>query len=132
MSSTTARFDISGTTSGASIMTLSGDGTVTLGTQDADADGGMTTFSGAIGLAGDTGGLTVDGTGTETLSGVNLYTGATTIGRGETLALSGAGSIANSSDVADAGTFDISATTSGASIMTLSGNGTVTLGAARR
>ena len=46
---------------------------------------------------------------------------------GGTLALSGSGSIADSSDVIDDGTFDISAT-SGASIVTLSGNGTVKLG----
>src|SRR4029077_7074171 len=57
------------------------------------------------------------------------YTGGTTIGSGETLALSGSGSIAASSGVADGGTFDISATTSGASIKTLSGNGNVPLGA---
>ena len=74
------------------------------------------------------GGLTVAG-GTETLTGANSYTGATTINSGATLALSGAGSIAASSGVAANGTFDISGTTSGASITTLSGTGGVTLGA---
>ena len=56
-------------------------------------------------------------------------TWARTINGGATLALSGAGSIAGSSGVADAGTFDISATGAGASIVTLSGAGGVTLGA---
>ena len=67
------------------------------------------------------------GAGTTTLTAVNTYAGATTISAG-TLALSGAGSIANSSGVIDNGTFDISATTAGASIKNLSGTGIVTLG----
>jgi autotransporter-associated beta strand protein len=65
--------------------------------------------------------------GTTTLTAVNTYAGATTIGAG-TLALSGAGSIGNSSGVIDNGTFDISATTAGTSIKNLSGAGLVTLG----
>ena len=119
-------FDISRTTAGASITTLSGAGDVTLGAETLTLTDGADTFSGVI--AGS-GGLTVDGSATETLSGINTYTGATTIGSGETLALSGAGSIADVRGVADAGTFDISLTTAGASITTLSGAGDVTLGA---
>jgi autotransporter-associated beta strand protein len=115
--------DISATTSGASIVTLSGDGAVTLGTKTLTLSDASTTFSGAI---DGIGGLTLT-TGTETLTGDNLYTGATTI-NGGTLKLSGSGSIAKSSGVADGGTFDISATTSGASIKTLSGSGAVKLG----
>jgi uncharacterized protein with beta-barrel porin domain len=63
------------------------------------------------------------------LSGVNTYTGSTTISDG-TLALTGNGSIATSSRVAvgATGTFDISGTTSGASIKSLAGSGTVDLG----
>ena len=116
-------FDISATTSGASIVTLSGDGTVGLGTETLTLSDASTTFSGAI---DGSGGLTLTA-GTETLTGTNLYTGVTTI-NGGTLKLSVAGSIAGSSDVDDDGTFDISATTSGASIVTLSGDGTVALG----
>ena len=48
--------------------------------------------------------------GTETLSGINTYTGATTIGSGETLALSGSGSIADSSGVDNAGTITAAGT----------------------
>ena len=47
---------------------------------------------------------------------------------GDTGAVAGSGSIAASSGVKDAGTFDISASASGASITTLSSNGAVTLG----
>ncbi|HET6308606.1 MAG TPA: autotransporter domain-containing protein, partial [Rhodopila sp.] len=75
------------------------------------------------------GGLTTSGTGTQTLSGANTYTGATTIGSGTTLALAGSGSIASSAGVNAAGTFDISATTDGASVQTLAGAGGVALGA---
>jgi autotransporter-associated beta strand protein len=59
--------------------------------------------------------------GTLVLTGTNTYTGATTI-NGGTLALSGTGAIATSSQVNvanSAGTFDISATTAGATITTL-------------
>ena len=119
-------FDISAATAGASIKTLSGAGAVVLGAETLTLTAGAGIFSGVI---GGTGGLTVDGSGTETLSGVNTYSGATTIGFGETLALSGSGSIAASSGVADGGTFDISATTAGASIKTLSGAALSSLGA---
>src|SRR5208282_913081 len=77
------------------------------------------------------GGLTLT-LGTETLSGDNGYTGVTTIDAGGTLALFGSGSIASSADVVDDGTFDISGTTAGASIVGLSGTATgaiVNLGA---
>src|SRR6202041_1215320 len=117
-------FDISATSSGASVQTLSGIGTVVLGNQTLALTNAQDTFAGSIGGAG---GFTVSG-GSETLSGVNGYTGATSIGSGATLALLGTGSIAASSGVADNGTFDISATSSGASVQTLSGIGTVVLG----
>ena len=109
-------------------MTLSGAGKVTLGGNTLTLTAGDGIFSGVI---SGTGALTVDGTttDTETLTGINTYTGATTIGSNETLALSGSGSIADSSDVIDNGTSKISDTTSGASIVTLSGDGSVMLGA---
>ena len=58
--------------------------------------------------------------GDVTITGANTFTGETTI-EGGTVALSGAGSIANSSGVfiATGGTFDISQTSAGASITTL-------------
>jgi fibronectin-binding autotransporter adhesin len=117
-------FDISATNAGASIVTLSGTGAVALGAKTLTLTNASTTFAGSI---GGTGGLTLTG-GTETLTGVNGFTGATTIGTGTNLKLSGGGSIAASSGVADTGTFDISATTAGASITTLSGTGSVALG----
>jgi fibronectin-binding autotransporter adhesin len=124
-------FDISLTTNGASIRTLadygaSPNGNVNLGAQKLTITAGSTTFSGAI---ADGGSLEISG-GVQTLAGANSYTGTTTIDTGATLALLNGGSIADSSAVAVDGTgsFDISQTTSGASITTLSGNGNVALG----
>ena len=103
-------FDISGT-SGASIKTLSGTGSVTLGA-------GLTLSRMPRPRSrGDRQLGRADADGQDrTLTGDNLYSGATTI-NGGTLALSGTGSISASSDVVDDATFDISAT-SGASIKT--------------
>jgi autotransporter-associated beta strand protein len=116
--------DISATTSGASIVTLSGTGIVTLGNELLTLTDASTTFSGAI---NGTQGVTV-AAGAQVFGGTNTYTGTTTIASGATLALIGTGSVANSSDVVDGGTFDISGTTAGASITTIEGNGTVALG----
>src|ERR1700677_1105071 len=60
-------------------------------------------------------------------TGVNTYTGTTTINSGATLALAGSGTIATSSGVIANGTFDVSQTT-GSSLVTLSGGGAVFLG----
>ncbi|MCJ2089588.1 autotransporter-associated beta strand repeat-containing protein [Methylobacterium sp. E-005] len=131
--------DLNGFTS--AIRNLQGD-TATTGGVLTNAAGTTTTigggsFAGQINGAGDvvfnaaSSGLfgIAPTTGTTTLSGVNGYTGATTIYTGATLNLSGAGSIAQSSGVANDGTFDISATTNGTSITTLSGSGGTSLGA---
>ncbi|MFT8688195.1 MAG: autotransporter domain-containing protein [Novacetimonas hansenii] len=121
-------FDISGTTDGASIASLSGNsgGAVALGGETLTLTDAAGSFAGTI--AG-TGGVTLLD-GRETLTGNNSYTGETTISGG-TLALTGDGSIAASSRVTlSGGTFDISGTTDGASIASLSGNsgGAVALG----
>jgi hypothetical protein len=67
-------------------------------------------------------------TGSVTFSGINTYTGATTINTGATLALSGNGSIATSSGLADNGTFDISAAGGPVNVQDLTGSGAVNLG----
>ena len=118
----TLRF-LSGFTSARTITLNAGGGTF-------DTDGNSPTLSGAI---GGTGSLTVANSGvggslTLTNSG-NNYSGSTTVDSGATLALSGAGTIASSSGLADNGTFDISGLGSGTSIVSLSGAGAVTLGA---
>jgi autotransporter-associated beta strand protein len=77
------------------------------------------------------GGVTVTNSGTGgalTLSAAENYSGPTVVKSGAALALAGAGSIANSSGVTANGAFDISQTTSGSSIASLSGRGSVLLG----
>jgi fibronectin-binding autotransporter adhesin len=125
-------------TSGASIETLSGSGGVFLGSQTLTVTNASSTFSGTIAdnLIGSisaanptaTGGNLTISSGTLTLTGGNTYTGVTTINTGAMLALSGLGSIADSSQVVDNGTFDISQTAIGAMITTLSGTGTANVG----
>jgi autotransporter-associated beta strand protein len=119
-------FDISGLSgAGTSIKSLSGSGSVALGTKTLTLSNASGNFAGSI---DGSGGLTL-AAGTQSLSGVNSYTGQTTI-VGGSLALSGAGNIANSSGVLTNGTFDISAVFgAGTSIKTLSGSGDVALGA---
>src|SRR5262249_32733414 len=63
--------------------------------------------------------------------GTPTYTGTTTIDAAGLLLLSVGGSIANSSNVVDNGTFDITGETAGASIRTLSGSGGVSVGSQR-
>lgn len=115
-------FDIASTNSGASVKSLSGSGSViTASSKGLDLTAAAGNFAGVISGAG---GVVVSG-GAETLSGVNTYTGSTSISNGSTLALSGSGSVATSSGVVVNGTLDISNTASVASITTLSGNGSV-------
>jgi autotransporter-associated beta strand protein len=121
-------FDISGTTSGASIVSLNGvsGSNVNLGTQNLT----ITNASGAniyFGAINGSGGLTVSG-GQQILGGVNTYTGMTTINSNQTLGLEGIGSIATSSKVVVNGALDISVTVAGASIKSLAGTGSVLLG----
>ncbi|RTL20392.1 MAG: hypothetical protein EKK52_10815 [Burkholderiales bacterium] len=117
-------FDISATTAGATLNSLTGGGSVALGAKTltlANATGSFTgsiSGSGSVGLTG----------GSQTLTGINTYTGATSVASGATLALSGAGSISASSGLVNNGVFDISATTAGATLNSLTGGGSVALG----
>ena len=82
--------------------------TLTVGTTSSiDVTVGGTNLTLAGASTATTGGLTKLGAGTLTLSGANLYTGATTISAGSTLALDATGTIADSSGVANAGSFTI-------------------------
>ena len=108
--------------------TLDGSGTNTI-----DQTGNASTFSGVFSDAtpGTPGSIIIANSGvggSVTFTGVNTYTGATTIDTGATLALAGLGSIATSSGVVDNGALDISGASAGATINTLSGSGAVALG----
>ncbi|MGH6734972.1 MAG: autotransporter-associated beta strand repeat-containing protein [Methyloceanibacter sp.] len=123
-----ATFDISATT-GASIVDLEGNGTVELGDETLTLTDALaaTIFSGVI---QGTGGLTLIGDSSETLTGANTYTGATTLNAGTQLFLNAGGSIAASEVVTVDGTLNILAHTGGASITSLAGaaTGSVVLG----
>ena len=138
-------FDISQTTSGTSVSNLqsaSGVGTVAIGGKTLTLTGNANeTFGGAIvdgGIGAGIGGALTIGNGTsaahQTLSGTNIYTGATTINAGSTLSLSDTGSIANSSGVTLTGAnarLDLTGMTIGTTIKDLTGGATssVALGA---
>ncbi|GAB2564389.1 hypothetical protein GCM10027066_04580 [Dyella jejuensis] len=122
-------FDISGAGQDETIASLAGSstGTVNLGGRNLNLTNADDNFAGSI---QGTGSLSVT-SGTETLSGSNSYLGATTIGNGATLALSGSGSLSSdalSAGVVDNGTFDISNASGTENVSTLSGSGTVSLG----
>jgi len=100
-----AGFDISGSGANQTIGALSGVAgtTVTLGPNSLSfGDATDKTFGGTI---GGTGGIVKQGSGTETLTGANTYTGSTTINEG-TLAISESGSLSGTGTVnlANAGT----------------------------
>lgn len=127
-----AIFDISGSGANQTIGALTGvAGTsVALGAHMLSlGDGGNQTFSGVI---GGSGGIVKQGVGTLTLSGVNTYTGGTTINAG-TLALGAGGRLAAGSALSLAGAsaaFDISLAGSNQAIGSLSGvaGSTIALG----
>ncbi len=106
---------------------FAGAGTISLGAGRLTTGGlnSSTAFSGAI---GGTGGLTKNGTGTLTLSGVNSYTGSTDVNTG-TLTLGSAASGPSASRVNLAAGATFNAAGFSATIGSLAGAGNVTLGA---
>lgn len=104
-------------------------------TNTIDASGKTATFTGAFtdAVTGDPGPITItDSAGGGNIvftSADNTYSGATTINSGATFSLTGVGTIKKSSLLTDNGVFDISGTTSGASVVSLAGSGNVILGA---
>lgn len=134
-----ATFDMSQTTSGASVgglFSLSPVGTVSLGSKTLTITNGSF-FGGVIqdgGIAGGTGGnLAIASGATQQLYGTNTYTGTTTIVSGGELDLitfgGSDGSIATSSNVVANGIFDLQGLSGGTSIRSLSGSGNINLGA---
>jgi autotransporter-associated beta strand protein len=127
--------DIAGlATGGTTAGSIEGTGNVFLGSKNLAVGGNnlSTTFSGVIqdGFSGGTGGsLTKTGTGTLTLSGVNTYSGATTVEAG-TLRAGGAGAfVGNTAYAVNGGTLDLNGFS--LTMSSLSGTGgTVALGAA--
>ena len=133
LSAAAGTFDISGTSSGATITTLNGiaNSHVTLGGQTLTISNGSTAYAGII---QGTGGLTVTG-GTQILSGANTYTGTTTISVG-TLQIGNAGATGSvTGDIVDnaalvfnrTGTLTYGGVISGTGSVTKSGTSTLTL-----
>ena len=136
-------FDISGN-GNTSIARLTGTGgQVNLGANTLTVMGSGNFTTGTLGAVGDTGGLTVSGSGTQMVfSGVTgHYTGVTTIDAGTTLSLSKGSDISTSSNVVNNGTFAIASngnttttslsSTNLAAIVSL-GSNTLTLSNARK
>jgi autotransporter-associated beta strand protein len=121
LSNTGATFDISGTTAGASIVTLNGisGSNVNLGAQTLTITAGDVTKT-YYGSIGGSGGLTVLG-GFAVLGGTNTYTGVTTITTTGDLGLQGTATIASSSKVIDNGALDLSVMSVDSSIKSLAG-----------
>ncbi|MBU3639548.1 S-layer family protein [Polynucleobacter sp. AP-RePozz3-80-G7] len=89
-------------------------------------------FTGVISnaSAGSPGSITITNSGSGgsvTFSGENTYTGSTTINNGATLALSGAGSVSQSSGVTNNGTFNIAGKTGNVSVASYTQGATGTL-----
>ncbi|MCL1496813.1 hypothetical protein CO583_04710 [Parasaccharibacter sp. TMW2.1882] len=127
-----ATVDITKATNGVSIGSLSGNGNVSLGDQTLTV-GALNkddTLSAIIWDAGNHKGSVVKtGTGTQTLTGNNSYTGSTTVNNG-TLALAGQGTITNSSfvDVNKGAKLDISQSANDQNLTDIRGGGDVALG----
>ena len=93
-------------------------------TNTIDAFGNTTTFAGIFSGAGPVTITDSAGGGVVILTGANTYGGATTIGGGARLALSGAGSAANSA-ITNNGEFDVTPIGDTVSVASLSGAGKV-------
>jgi len=117
---------IIGNATNQTINNLSGGGNIITGvsnTRGTLTENGTGNFSGVISGPGS---LVTTGTGNLMLSGVNTYTGSTTVGSGTTLTLGVAGAIAQSSGVANAGTIAIGTTSQ--TLNNLEGAGNITTG----
>ncbi|WP_043174806.1 autotransporter domain-containing protein, partial [Burkholderia ambifaria] len=133
---TGATFDVSGAAGTQKIGTLSGaaGSAVNLGANALALNGSANgTFDGVI---GGTGGVTVAGTGVQTLTGSNTYTGGTTIASGGTLQLGNGGTsgsvVGNVVDngaliVNQSGSVTLANVLSGTGSLTQAGSGALTL-----
>lgn len=108
----------------AAFRTLSGAGEVRLGAGTLRITEGSTSFAGNI---TGSGALRIEA-GTQSLAGVNGFTGEVGVDAGATLALTGAGALADATVVQADGTLDIAATTAGASLRRIAGSGGIALG----
>ncbi|TAJ40538.1 MAG: autotransporter domain-containing protein [Reyranella sp.] len=131
-----SRLDISGSTSGTTAGSIEGAGQVQLGANNLAVGGNnlSTTMSGVIsdgGTFGGTGGsLTKVGTGTLILSGINTYTGGTTVSGGTLQGTTGSlqGNIVNNAALAfdQVATGTYAGSISGSGSVTKSGTGAIT------